>query len=110
MKVVGSTVLDVGIHMPMIYFPTYYLFRSAVERSRVGGGGPSEESVLDVAKRAWLQNVWSDMKMTAYVFVPIDLIMFGYVPLFLRTPFLAAAGLIWPFIMSYRRGRGRKER
>ena len=41
--------------------------------------------------------------------MPIDLLMFYFLPLHLRTPFLALVGLIWPISLSYRRGAKREE-
>ena len=38
------------------------------------------------------------------IFMPIDLCMFYFLPIHLRTPFLALAGLAWPITLSLRRG------
>jgi hypothetical protein len=40
------------------------------------------------------------------IFMPIDLCMFYFLPIHLRTPFLALAGLAWPITLSLRRGGG----
>lgn len=50
-------------------------------------------------------NFWEDVRVALMVFVPIDLVMFRFLPLHLRTPFLASIGLIFPALLSSMRGR-----
>jgi len=94
-KVIGSTILDCCIHLPCVFFPQFYVFQSLVYEKRLS---------LSKSIQRWKDNFCEDFKNCVLVWVPLDILMFACIPLHLRTPFVASAGLIWPIIMSLKRG------
>ena len=94
-KIVGSTFLDTCIHLPCFFFPQFYVFQSLVYNKSLS---------LSKSIARWKENFADDFRNCLMVWVPLDLIMFAYIPLHLRTPFVASAGLIWPILMSFKRG------
>ena len=94
-KVMGSTFVDTFIHLPCFFFPQFYLFQSLVYEKRLS---------LSKSIQRWKDNFTEDFRNCLIVWVPLDLLMFAYIPLHLRTPFVASAGLIWPILMSLKRG------
>ena len=94
-KIAASTFLDTCIHLPCFFFPQFYVFQSLVYEKRLS---------LSKSIARWKENFADDFRNCLMVWVPLDLIMFTYIPLHLRTPFVASAGLIWPILMSFKRG------
>ena len=86
----GSTFVDTFIHLPCFFFPQFYLFQSLVYEKRLS---------LSKSIQRWKDNFTEDFR-NCLIWVPLDLLMFAYIPLHLRTPFVASAGLIWPILMS----------
>ena len=90
--------LDVGVFMPMVCFPCYYVLREAIKR-------PDD---LIVAVHGALQhyqaNVWEDLRGALAVFIPQDILVQTCIPPHLRVPFLSLSGLVWVVIFSSARG------
>lgn len=112
-RILGSTALDLLVHMPFVYFPSYYIFRALFvdgsEKNSAATSGVMTWSLdrLHDAKSNWCNNFPSDVTMTLAVFCPIDVILFGFLPLHYRTPFLASVGIVWPVCISFFRGEKR---
>ena len=52
----------------------------------------------------WQGNFQDDLNAMLCVWVPLHFLNFRFVPLYLRMPFMSAAGLIWVFVLSVTRG------
>lgn len=99
-SVVAATGVDVFVHMPFFYLPTFYTIRELAFRPDT----PSK--VLANAWAHYREGFGSDARTSLVIFGPIQLLNFGFSPTHLRVPVLLASGLLWTAILSTRRGRG----
>lgn len=85
--------LDQAVHHPLLYFPSFYLLRGAIE------GSPVSSS---------LSKCYDDMyeNLTALwtIWVPAQMINFSFVPLHLRVPYVAGVSFLWCIVLSGLRG------
>ena len=104
----GMAIFDAFVHVPLSIFPQFYMAQSAAYSLPT-----SVEGLLE-CKRAglatWRVNFLEDVRTSAMIFMPIDLVMFYFVPLHLRTPFLSCVGWVFPVALSKLRGAEGKER
>lgn len=85
--------LDQMIHHPILYFPSFYLLRGAMEGQTASASLKScSEDMPENLKSLWA--LW----------VPAQLINFTFVPVHLRIPFVAGVSFLWCIILSAMRG------
>ena len=93
--------IDGFVHVPCCFLPQFYVFKEVVTCPEERGA--SEH--LSVGLGKWRTNYLSDMLASAGVFIPLGVINFRYVPLRWRVPFLTCTSMLFPIILSTRRGK-----
>eukprot|EP00747_Dinoflagellata_sp_TGD_P184711 gnl/TRDRNA2_/TRDRNA2_40601_c0_seq1.p1 gnl/TRDRNA2_/TRDRNA2_40601_c0~~gnl/TRDRNA2_/TRDRNA2_40601_c0_seq1.p1 ORF type:complete len:198 (-),score=24.85 gnl/TRDRNA2_/TRDRNA2_40601_c0_seq1:87-680(-) len=97
--VASQVALDQFVHIPCIYFPCFYVLKTAIEAGEVS----IERS--RAAINSYLQVAWSDNLAQWGFFLPAAACNFGFSPLWLRVPVVAGVSFLWTLVLSYRRGR-----
>lgn len=98
---VGMTAVDTLLHLPYLFMPLFYLAKEIAYADRLPEG---VEDLKGYVAKSWVtrqQNFVKDQSIIITVWAPIDLVMFRYVPLHLRTSFLSLPGLAFPVILSH---------
>ena len=90
--------VDQFIHVPFIYFPTFYLMQDAMQKGTVSLSNTTS------ALRRYADNFLGDNIAQWQVFLPANLINFTFCPLWFRVPFAATISFGWTMILSFRRG------
>jgi hypothetical protein len=78
---------------PRADFPCFYLIQSLLD------GGTAIEGL-----RRYTQNVWEDVPAIWRVWVPAQLLNFGFSPMWLRIPVTASVSVGWTAYVSFSRG------
>jgi hypothetical protein len=97
-QVLMQTAVDQLVHIPLFYFPTFYVLKASILAGTVS---------LDVARdavRQYTRVAWSDNLAQWTIFLPASLFNFGFSPLHLRVPVVAAVSFLWTMVLSFRRG------
>jgi hypothetical protein len=92
-----KTFLDQFIHHPLLYFPTFYALKAAVEQRPLLDG-------KDSALERYKAEIFQSCKALWCVWVPAQIINFTFVPRHLRIPFVAATSFGWTIILSVMQG------
>jgi hypothetical protein len=87
------TFIDLGIHTPFMYYPSFYTIKSFLENKTV------DETVANYKK-----NINDDLIAMWKIWLPAQMINFLYVPLHMRMPFIASVSFGWTVILSMMRG------
>ena len=89
---------DVGVHLPFMYYPTFYCIKQMVQ-------GESMNPAVAVPRGLGLykDNFVTDNKAMLSVWLPADIIVFS-VPLYLRLPIRHVVSLGWTAYLSFLRG------
>eukprot|EP00594_Rhizosolenia_setigera_P010565 CAMPEP_0178978212 /NCGR_PEP_ID=MMETSP0789-20121207/25008_1 /TAXON_ID=3005 /ORGANISM="Rhizosolenia setigera, Strain CCMP 1694" /LENGTH=271 /DNA_ID=CAMNT_0020667875 /DNA_START=39 /DNA_END=854 /DNA_ORIENTATION=- len=95
----GKMVLfDILVHLPFIYFPTYYTIKESVFGK---SWNPVDWAVDGVTK--WKGNFSEDWAATIKVWGPSDCVQF-VLPLWMRMPFRHGVSFFWTAYVSFSRG------
>lgn len=92
------TFLDLGVHTPLMYYPSFYLIKGSLEN----------QSVNTVVK-TYNENIKNDLIAMWKVWFPAQMINFTFVPLHLRMPFITSVSFGWTIILSLMRGSKKNE-
>lgn len=102
----GQVAFDIGVFVPLVHLPVYYVFKEVVVRPRDGSalGAPSCEAprLMDLACAAletYRSRFVDDFKAALRVWLPSDLLVFGFAPLYLRVPLLCLVSFSWTSVM-----------
>ena len=95
---VARVLFDVGVHLPFMYYPTFYCIKQMVQ-------GESMNPAVAVPRGLGLykENFVTDNKAMLSVWLPADIIVFS-VPLYLRLPIRHIVSLGWTAYLSFLRG------
>ena len=88
---------DLFVHLPLIYFPTFYVFKEAVYSASFD---PSKLVVDGLTK--WKNNFAEDWQATLKVWGPSDCIQF-VLPIWMRMPFRHVVSFFWTAYVSFTR-------
>eukprot|EP00884_Botryococcus_braunii_P014528 jgi/Botrbrau1/23076/Bobra.0243s0017.1 len=89
-----KTLLDQGVHHPLLYFPTFFSLKTVVE------GKP-----LSSAVTKYKEEIWESCLALWKIWVPAQIINFAFVPRHLRIPFVALVSFGWTVVFSLMQGR-----
>ena len=87
---------DIAIHMPFMYFPTFYCVKELVQ------GPPGGNVVVDVLSK-YKENWVVDQTAMVKVWLPADVVFFSG-PLWLRLPLRHVVSFGWTAYVSFLRG------
>ena len=87
---------DILLHMPFMYFPTFYCVKEAVQ-------GPEGSNVVLDGLGHWKTNFVTDQKACVSVWLPADLVIFS-APMWLRLPSRHVVSFGWTAYVSFLRG------
>mgnify|MGYP006191179741 CR=1 FL=1 len=97
LSVIGKQIaFDVAIHMPFMYFPTFYVVKQAVQ------GPPGGNVVVDGLTK-YKDNWVADQTAMVKVWLPADVVFFSG-PLWLRLPLRHVVSFGWTAYVSFLRG------
>lgn len=91
---------DQFLHVPLLFFPCFYVLKESVESGRL----PWVEGTALRGIKRYSVNAFVDMKDQLSVFLPGAIINFSIMPLWLRTPWVAAVSFVYTMILSARNG------
>ncbi|KAJ1451277.1 hypothetical protein M885DRAFT_530175 [Pelagophyceae sp. CCMP2097] len=104
MMIAGKQVaFDVFIHLPFMYYPTFYLVKEAVQ-----GGARSPDAVISGGLTKYATNFVPDQIAMFKIWAPADIIIFS-VPMWLRLPCRHVVSFGWTAYISYLRGSEEKK-
>jgi len=89
---------DVTIHLPMLYFPTYYAVKEFV-----GGTSWNPADWVKDGVSKYSKNAQEDLSAMIKLWGPSDCIQFA-LPLHIRLPFRHAVSFFWTAYVSFTRG------
>ena len=87
---------DIAIHMPFMYFPTFYVVKQAVQARRAA---TSSSTGCRSTKENWVVDQTAMVK----VWLPADVVFFSG-PLWLRLPLRHVVSFGWTAFVSFLRG------
>ena len=87
------TGIDMGIHTPFMYFPTFYALKGWIEKESI-----------DTSIQNMKMNLYDDIKAMWSLWIPAQFCNFVLLPLHLRMPFITSVSFIWTIILSMTRG------
>lgn len=90
---------DQFVHIPLLYFPCFYVLKDAIEAREV-----RLERTCNAVSR-YLHVALSDNLAQWGFFLPAAIVNFGFSPVWLRVPVVAGVSFLWTMVLSYRRGR-----
>lgn len=92
------TFLDLGVHTPLMYYPSFYMIKGYLENQ-------STNTVL----QTYNENIKSDMIAMWKVWFPAQMINFTFVPVHFRMPFITSVSFGWTIILSLMRGNKKND-
>jgi len=99
----AQVAIDQIIHIPFIFYPCYYLTKSAIMEKPVGH---EKDSVPGLAFYKWKTNFFDDLKTSWTIWIPANLINFGMMPMHFRISFMAVISFGFCVVLSLTRGGG----
>jgi len=93
--------LDTCVHLPFLFYPCYYMTKGAMLPRAVGH---EDQPLIEYAHYKWKTNFWGDLKSSLMIWVPADLVNFGFMPMHLRVPFMACMSFGFCMVLSLTRG------
>ena len=102
-QVFAQVALDQLVHIPFLYYPTFYVLKASIM-----AGAMSADIARD-ALGEYSRVAWSDNLAQWSFFAPAATLNFGFSPLWLRVPVVAAMSFLWTMVLSYRRGSSREQ-
>lgn len=88
------TFLDLGLHTPLMYYPSFYMIKGYLENQSI-------ETVITT----YNDNIKSDIITMWKIWFPAQMINFMFCPIHLRMPFITSVSFGWTIILSLMRGR-----
>ena len=97
-ELVAQVCCDQLLHIPFLYYPTFYVLKASIVSGQMTLSG-TRDALNDYRKVAISDNMaqWC-------FFAPAATLNFGFSPLWLRVPVVAAVSFLWTMVLSYRRG------
>lgn len=92
------TFLDIGIHTPLMYYPSFYMIKGYLENQ-------SMNKVIDT----YNENIKNDMIAMWKVWLPAQMINFTFIPIHFRMPFITSVSFGWTIILSLMRGNKKND-
>lgn len=87
---VKKTMFDNFVHSPFVYLPTYYIYKSVVDKGTIVEGFQVYHSTgLSILRQCW--GLW----------IPAQFIGFAFVPANFRILYNAGVGCAWEVLLSY---------
>ncbi len=87
------TFMDLAVHTPFMYFPSFYALKGYVQGDKISN-----------SYEKYKTNLLADVKSMWQVWLPAQMINFGYIPIHLRMPFITFVSFAWTIILSMQRG------
>jgi protein Mpv17 len=87
------TGLDMCVHTPLVYFPSFYLIKGCIDNKNAS-----------CSMKDYKANFKHDMLSMWQVWIPAQLVNFSLVPLHLRMPYVTCVSFAWTVILSMMRG------
>lgn len=92
------TFLDLGVHTPLMYYPSFYMIKGYLEK----------QSVNNIIQ-TYNDNIKNDMVAMWKLWFPAQMINFMFCPIHLRMPFITVVSFGWTMILSFMRGNKKNE-
>lgn len=92
------TFLDLGLHTPFMYYPSFYMIKGYLENQSI-------DSVI----ATYNENIKSDIIAMWKVWFPAQMINFMFCPIHLRMPFITSVSFGWTIILSLMRGNKKND-
>jgi len=113
----GQTLVDIGIHQPLMYLPSFYVVKEFMQAVNEVGTGEKGEygsaksitdfSFVEIANNAinkYIPNALQDNIVMSSFWAPFNMIAFS-IPTHLRMPAIHSMALIWTtFLSAYKSG------
>merc|ERR1719378_1188327 len=90
---------DLLIHIPLIYFPSFYIMKDAIDLQSLKTKYAAE------SLRKYRENMLVDCRSAWILWGPTQILTFSIVPLHMRVPFVSSVNLLWTAILSALRGQ-----
>lgn len=87
------TFLDLGVHTPLLYFPSFYALKGYID------GQPVSDTV-----NKYKNNITEDMVSMCQLWLPAQLFNFSCVPIHMRMPYITSVSFLWTIVLSMQRG------
>ena len=89
-----------GINNPFLYFPTFYTIKSMLKTNTY-----DPRVTVPMGIRKAYDNFSTDVPAILKIWVPAQIINFGFSPLWFRVPFVACVSFVWTCYVSFLRGK-----
>ena len=100
----GMMAIDIFAHLPVLFYPQFYFARELAFAPSWPTSASELREHAETGLGKYRANFVADITTLVVVFVPIDLVMFRWLPLHMRTPFLGLVGIVFPMALSKLRG------
>ena len=97
-KSVILTFLDLGVHTPLMYYPSFYMIKGYLEKQTVN-------NVIET----YNENIKTDLITMWRLWFPAQIINFTFIPIHFRMPFITSVSFGWTIILSCMRGNKKNE-
>uniref|UniRef100_A0A6U4KRN7 Uncharacterized protein n=1 Tax=Phaeomonas parva TaxID=124430 RepID=A0A6U4KRN7_9STRA len=97
-NVLIQNLIENGINNPLLYFPIFYTFKAFLD---------GEEKPFNAGIKTYWANAHEDVPAIWAVWVPAQLINFGFSPMWFRVPFVATVSAMWTGYVSVTRGNSK---
>jgi hypothetical protein len=87
------TFLDLGIHTPLMYYPSFYAIKGYLDN----------KSMYD-SLTMYQSNFKTDLLSIWQLWIPAQMINFTFIPIHLRMPYITCVSFAWTMILSVKRG------
>jgi hypothetical protein len=88
----------------LLYLPTYYTVKEAIQGADPLEGQRTPVQTVVGAMHKYKDNFWSDNIAIQAFWCPMDILIFGMLPMWARMPMQHTSALIWTMILSKMRG------
>jgi hypothetical protein len=96
--VMKQTFLALGLHVPLVYFPAFYISKEFITNSK----SPS----ISTALCSYKENARADLNAYYPLWLPATILNFTFMPMHARIPFIGIVSVGWTCILSVLRGSG----
>lgn len=88
------TFLDLGVHTPLLYYPSFYSIKGYLENK-------TATEIISTYKN----NISSDLLAMWKLWIPAQMVNFTFIPIHYRMPFITSVSFGWTMILSFMRGK-----
>jgi hypothetical protein len=92
-QAVVLTSLDMGVHTPLMYYPAFYAIK-----------GHMQGITLSDSMKVYKNNFNTDMIDICKLWVPVQIVNFTFLPIYMRMPCITGVSFIWTMLLSFKRG------